>query len=43
MLLCVQFERTIGAEGLTFKLFERRLNNNFQLPDELLARQEVTG
>ena len=30
MLLCVQFEGTIGAEGLTFKLLERRLNNNFE-------------
>ena len=30
MLLCVQFDGTIGAEGLTFKLLERRLNNNFE-------------
>ena len=30
MLLCVQFKGTIGAEGLTFKLLERRLNNNFE-------------
>ena len=30
MLLCVRFEGTIGAEGLTFKLLERRLNNNFE-------------
>ena len=28
MLLCVQFEGTIGAEGLTFKFLERRLNNS---------------
>ena len=30
MLLCVQFDGTIGAEGLTFKSLERRLNNNFE-------------
>ena len=30
MLLCFQFKGTIGAEGLTFKLLERRLNNNFE-------------
>ena len=30
MILCVQFEGTIGTEGLTFKLLERRLNNNFE-------------
>ena len=29
MLLCVQFDGTIGA-GLTLKLLERRLNNNFE-------------
>ena len=29
MILCVQFEGTIGTEGLTFKLLDRRLNNNF--------------
>ena len=28
MFLCVQFEGTIGAEGLTFKFLERRLKNN---------------
>ena len=39
MLLSVQFEGTIGAEGLTFKLLERRLNNNFEPPDELLTMQ----
>ena len=30
MLLCVLFEGTLGAEGLTFKSLERRLNNNFK-------------
>ena len=43
MLLCVQFEGTIGAEGLTFKLLERRLNNNFEPPDELFTMQEVSN
>ena len=43
MHLCVQFEGTIGAEGLTFKLLERWLNNNFEPPDELLTMQEVSN
>ena len=30
MLLYVKFDGTIGAEGLTFNLLERRLNNNFE-------------
>ena len=38
MLLCVQFEGTIGAEGLTFKLLERRLNNNFE---PYMGKEEV--
>ena len=43
MLLCIQFEGTIGAKGLTFKLLERRLNNNFEPPNELLTMQEVSN
>jgi len=30
ILLCVCFEETIRAEGMTLKLLERRLNNNFE-------------
>jgi len=30
ILLCVHFEGTMGAEGLTLKLLERRLNTNFE-------------
>jgi hypothetical protein len=30
ILLCFRFEETIRAEGMTLKLLERRLNNNFE-------------